>query len=264
MAKRAGLPLHRFWGAERDWVKVYGSGGSTHLTDEELAEEITGFLKVGYTVIKMKIGTNYGTEMDKDIRRIALVRDLVGKDVKIAIDANQCWDFEQAQRFAEGVAQYDPAWYEEPIHSADFEGLDKLTKICPIPVAMGESMKNHYMFETYVKMGVAHLQPVPVNLGGVREWFEIEDIAKQHGLALSSGGLPPISASYIATASEEAMVEYLTATKKEFIDKFMNVALEEKNGKFYLSSEPGLPMVPDWKLLEREGLLLGKEYFYVK
>jgi L-alanine-DL-glutamate epimerase-like enolase superfamily enzyme len=262
MAKRAGLPLHRFWGAERDWVRVYGSGGSTHLTDEELVKEITGFRKDGYTVIKMKIGTNHGTEIERDIRRIAMVRNSVGKDVKLAIDANQCWNTEQARQFAERVAEYNPAWYEEPVHSADIAGLEKLTKSCPIAVAMGESMKNHYMFETYAKAGVKHLQPVPVSLGGVREWFEIRDIAKQHGLVLSSGGLSQISASYIATASEDAMVEYLTATKKEFIDKFMKVAPEVKNGRFYLPLEPGLPLIPNWELIERAGLLLKKEYFY--
>lgn len=264
MAKRAGLPLHRFWGAEKDWVQVYGSGGSTHLTDQELAEEITGFLKDGYTIIKMKIGTNFGTEIERDIRRIAMVRSLVGKDVKIAIDANQCWNTEQALEFAELVAKYDLAWYEEPIHSADIEELEKLTKICPIGVAMGESMRNHYMFKSYARTGVAHLQPVPESLGGVREWFKIRDIAKQHGLMLSSGGLSQISASFIATASEDAMVEYLTPTKKQFMNRFMKIAPQEKDGKFYLPSEPGLSIVPDWGLLEREGLLLKREYFYVK
>jgi L-alanine-DL-glutamate epimerase-like enolase superfamily enzyme len=262
MAKRARLPLHRFLGAKRDWVFVYGSGGSTHLTDSELAEEITGYLKAGYKVVKMKIATNYGTEIARDVRRIAMVRRLAGKEVKIAIDANQCWDAKKAQGFAERVAEYDLAWFEEPVHSADLAELDKLAKTCPIPIAMGESMRNHYMFESYAKAGVGHLQPKPDGLSGVNEWFKVYDTVKQYGLTISSGGLSQLSASFIATASEDAMVEYLMPTKKEFIDNFMKLAPEEKDGKFYLPPEPGLPLIPDWELIERAGLLLKKEYFY--
>ena len=264
MAKRAGLPLHRFWGAQRDWVRVYGSGGGTNLTDEELLEEMAGFLRDGYQVVKMKIGTRFGSEIERDLRRIAKVRKLVGPGIRIAIDANQCWDAQKALDFAKRAAEYELAWFEEPVHSADFTELSKLTKLSPIPVAMGESMRNHYMFEEYAKLGVAHLQPIPSSLGGVRDWFAIREIARARGRALSSGGLSQISASYIATASEDAMVEYLTPTKKEFISRFMKLVPEEKNGKFYLPDVPGLPIVPNWEKIEAAGLLVKKEYYYAE
>jgi L-alanine-DL-glutamate epimerase-like enolase superfamily enzyme len=263
MAKKANLPLHRFWGAGRDWVHVYGSAGGTGLTDPELVKEISDLINDGYSVIKMKIATDFGKDVERDVRRIAMVRDLVGKDVKIAIDANQCWDAGQALEFAKRVAEYDLAWFEEPVHSADFDELAKLTKDCPIPVSMGESMRTHYMFEEYAKLGVAHLQPVPSNMGGIREWFQIRDIAKEYGLTFSSGGLSQITAAYVATASEDAMVEYLTPIMRSFV-ALMQVAPQEREGKFYLPSQPGLPVAPDWKLLEKLELLLAKEYYYSK
>ncbi|TCL62544.1 L-alanine-DL-glutamate epimerase-like enolase superfamily enzyme [Hydrogenispora ethanolica] len=263
LAKRAGLPLHRFWGAERDWVHVYGSAGGTGLTDAELESEITSLVQEGYSVIKMKIATNFGTEVERDVRRIAMVRKLVGEKIQIAIDANQCWDAQTACRFAERVAEYDIAWFEEPVHAWNFGELGKLTKICPIPVSMGESMRTQYMFEEYAKLGVSHLQPVPSSMGGIREWFRIRDIAKEYGLRFSSGGLSQITGAYIATASEDAMVEYLTPIMKSFV-ALMKLAPEARDGKFYLPSEPGLPVDPDWNLLEREGLLRKKEYFYSK
>ncbi len=261
MAQKAGLPLHRFWGADRDWVQVYGSAGGTNLTDKELSEEIAGLLEDGYTVIKMKIATNFGTEIERDIRRIAMIRKLVGEDIKLAIDANQCWDAKQALEFAERVSEYNLAWFEEPVHSADFDELGKLIKACPIPVSMGESMRTHFMFEEYAKLGVAHLQPVPSSMGGIREWFRIRDIAQEYGLTFTSGGFSQITASYVAAAPDTAMVEYLTPIMKSFA-AIMKVAPEEKNGKFYLPSKPGLSVELDWKLLEKRGLLLKKEYFY--
>jgi L-alanine-DL-glutamate epimerase-like enolase superfamily enzyme len=263
MAKKAKLPLHRFWGAARDWVHVYGSAGGTGLSDQELADEITGLVEDGYSTIKMKIATNFGSEIERDVRRIGMVRKLVGKEVKIAIDANQCWDARQALEFARRVVEYDLAWFEEPVHSADLEALGALTKLCPIPVSMGESLRNHYMFEQYAQLGVAHLQPVPSNLGGIREWFQIRDIAKKYGLTFTSGGFSPLTAAYVATASEDAMVEYLTPIMKSFV-AIMKVAPEEKDGKFHLPLQPGLPVDLDWELLENKGLLLTKEYYYSK
>lgn len=261
MAKRAGVPLHRLLGAERDWVAAYASGCGTHLTDEEMEKEVGRFLDDGYTVFKMKAATDFGADLDRDIRRVAKVREMIGPDRKLAVDVNQLWKAEEALGFAKRIEPYDIYWYEEPVHSHDMEELEKLTKQCSIPISMGESMRNRYLFYTYAQAGVKHLQPVSSNMCSISDWMYVRDLAKERGLMFTSGGYGHVTASLIATADEDAMVEYLYPIH-HYVWELMELRPEEKNGRFYLPDVPGMPISPDWKLLENQNLIAGKEYFF--
>ena len=261
MAKRAGVPLHKLFGAKRDWVKVYASGCGTGLTRQQMIQEVEGFLKDGYMVFKMKAATRFGSELDKDIERVALVREMIGPDCELAVDVNQLWDAEHALSFAKRIEPYRIAWYEEPVHSHDMEELAKLTKVCPIDVSMGESMRNKYLFPTYVECGAKHLQPIPTNLCGVRDWMYVRDLAKEHGLTFSSGGFSHLTASFVATCDEDAMVEYLYPILR-YVWEIMELRPEERDGKFYLPDVPGIPLSPDWKLIDSRNLIASRQYFY--
>lgn len=259
MAKRKNLPLHKFLGAKRDWTNVYASGCGTHLTEQQMVSEVQHFIKEGYTTVKMKIATDFGTNIDRDIERVRIVRELIGPDCKLALDANQLWNAAEAYDFAKRVEQYDIAWFEEPVHSYDFEELEKLTQISPIPIAMGESPRCAKVMYAYVKAGVRQLQPIPSNLSGVQEWLQAKDLAEKYNLELTSGGFSHITASYLATSAEENMVEYLAPIMRTFYD-IMELRPEERDGKFYLPSEPGISVSPDFRMLKRTGSLAAIEY----
>jgi len=261
MAKRAGLPLHRFWGAQRDWAKIYASGGGTNLKEDELITEISGFAKDCYDTIKMKVAKNFGSELETDIKRIALVRKIIGPDIKLAVDANQCLNVKEALNFAKRIADYNIAWFEEPVHSADLRSMKELVEKCPIPISMGESERNFYGLRELVNNGITHLQPVPSNLSSIKDWMDTRDLAANNKLTFSSGGFSPITASYIATASDEAMTEYLFSVIKPFTD-MMKKAPEIRNGCFYLPLEPGLPVQPDWQKLRDKNYLHNIYYYY--
>jgi L-alanine-DL-glutamate epimerase-like enolase superfamily enzyme len=261
LAKRAGLPMHRFFGATRDWVNVYASGMGTNLTWKQMVEETEGFIRDGYTTFKMKIATDFGSSLDHDLKRISEVRRMIGDKAELAIDANQLWKADDALRFIERAKEHNLAWFEEPVHSHDIEELEKLTKVCPVDVAMGESMRNHYLFYAYAQAGVRHLQPVASNLGGVRDWMAVRDLAVKRGLRLTSGGFSHITASYVATAPEDTMVEYLYPIMRYFWE-LMDIRPEEKDGKFFLPAEPGLCVSPDFKALEKMDKIQTKQYFY--
>lgn len=259
MAKRKGLPLHKFLGAKRDWVNVYASGCGTHLSEQQMVKEVQQFIKEGYTTFKMKIATDFGADLNRDIERVRIVRELIGPDSKLALDANQLWNAKEAYEFAKRVEKYNIAWFEEPVHSYDFEELEKLTSMSPIPIAMGESPRCAKVMYAYVKAGVKQLQPIPSNLGGVQEWMQAKALAKKYNLELTSGGFSHITASYIATADEEDMVEYLAPIMRTFYD-IMDLRPEEKGGKFYLPSEPGISVSPDIHLLIKMGCIAAIEY----
>ncbi len=261
LAKMAGQPLHRYLGAEKDWLYAYGSGAGTSLTDEQMTKELEGFLKDGYKTVKMKIATNFGADLDRDIRRIALAREVIGPDIGLAIDANQYFQAEAALEFIERAAKYQIEWFEEPVHCCDFEGLDWLSKRSPVPIAMGESMRNHYMFREYLRCGVKHFQPCPSNMAGIREWMEIRDMAKENQITLTSGGLPYMASALIATADETARQEYL-APVEDMQREFLSVKWEIKDGRFILPDIPGMPFVVDLDYMRKKCLILRKDYYY--
>ena len=259
MAKRAGLPLHTFLGAKRDNVKAYASACGTNLTLDETVAELEGFLDQGYDVFKIKVAGNFGADLAFSKEKIKVARETIGPKCQLAIDVNQIWDAEQAMRFYDMVAQYDLAWYEEPVHSHDFTELRKLTKMCPIPIGMGESVKNYYMLEEYVYCNVGQLQPIPTNLCAVRDWLRARKLAYDKGIQFTAGGVSQLTASYAASGREEDMVEYLTPIMQPLND-YMKRHPEEKNGRFYLDNEPGAGFEPDLDLMRNKGIIAQVAY----
>lgn len=260
LAKEEGLPLHRFLGAERDWAAVYASGMGTNLTIPEMEKQVQEFIDDGYTTFKMKAATDFGSRLEWDLERIGIVRSMIGEHARLAVDVNQLWKAEEALEFAKRIEKYDIAWLEEPVHSYDMLELEKLTRESPIPIAMGESPRCYYPMESYVKAGVAHLQPIPSNLSSVQEWLDTQALARRHGLELSSGGLSHLTASFIATGLEEDMVEYLKPVVGPLYDLMEKRPREEK-GRFYLPLEPGISMSPDIAALERRKVFSSVCYY---
>lgn len=252
MAKRRNLPLHRFWGARRDKVEVYGSGGGTHLNLDETARELAAFVANGHRVVKMKVGSEFGQDIQRDVKRVAAARRELGKGIKIAIDANQCWTSSEALDFANRVAEYEIAWFEEPVHSADLVAMREVAARCPFPVAMGESERSFYGFRDMASIGVQHLQPPPHALPSVSEWMQVRDLCLSQEITLSSGGYSPVTAAYVATAPEPVLTEYLAPLLKDFCDTLSQKPNLE-DGWYVLPEQPGLPVKPDWDVLRREG-----------
>ena len=260
LAKEAGLPLHRFFGADRDWAGVYASGCGTNLTIQEMEEEVKSFIDDGYTTFKMKIATDFGSKLDWDLERVRIVRSLIGDKARLALDANQLWKAEEALDFAGKVEKYNIAWLEEPVQSYDMLELEKLIKESPIPIAMGESPRCYYPLECYVRAGVSQLQPIPTNLSSVEDWMKARDLARANQLEFTSGGYSHLTASFIASGAEEDMVEYLVPVMRPLYE-IMELRPEERDGRFYLPQEPGICMSPNIKKLEQAGVFATKIYF---
>ncbi len=260
LAKEAGLPLHRFLGGDRDWVNVYASGCGTNLTLQEMEQEVQSYIDAGYTMFKMKIATDFGTRLDWDVERVRIVRSMIGDQARLALDANQLWKADQALDFARKVEKYNIAWLEEPVQSYDMTELAKLTSVSPIPIAMGESPRCYYPMESYVRAGVSQLQPIPTNLSAVEDWMKTRKLARENQLEFTSGGYSHLTASFVASGTEEDMVEYLVPVMRPLYE-IMELRPEEKDGKFYLPDEPGICMAPNIKKLEQAGIFASKTYY---
>lgn len=261
MAKREKKPLHRFLGAQKDWAAAYKGGGSLLSDDEELTEDMVRYVEEGYKTVKFKVGSDWGKNMDRDAVRMEKVRAAVGPDIQIAVDGNQVWNVEEALRFAEMIRPYNPAWYEEPVHSHDMNAIRELREKVNMRIGYGESMRNYFAFETYAEKGVDHLMPLVGRMSKMSDLLKIRDLARENGLLFSSGGTIWINAVFGALYDESEMLEN-HEPMTEPIGECLLVKPEEKNGRIYLPDMEGSPIRLNIEKLEKEGTIESVKYFY--
>ena len=194
LSRRAGQPLHRYLGAQKDWAAAYKGGGSLLSSDEDLVADMQRYVSEGYNTIKFKVGSDWGKDMKRDALRFEKVRKAVGDQVEIAVDANQVWNVEEALTFAEMIRPYQPAWYEEPVHSHDMNAIRAVKEGTGMMIGYGESMRNAFAFETYAEKGVDHLMPLVGRMSRMSDLLVIRDLARNNGLRFSSGGTVWITA----------------------------------------------------------------------
>jgi L-alanine-DL-glutamate epimerase-like enolase superfamily enzyme len=145
VAKIAGLPLFRLLanrfrgGVFDDKVFVYAAGGYYYPEKDlsALQKEMQGYLDLGYSVVKMKIG---GAPLPEDLRRIEEVLKILKSSDQLAVDANGRFDLRTAIAYAKALAPYRLRWYEEPGDPLDFELQAKLANHYPGPMASGENL----------------------------------------------------------------------------------------------------------------------------
>jgi L-alanine-DL-glutamate epimerase-like enolase superfamily enzyme len=210
----------------------------------------------GFSCIKMKVGMHFGKNIKGDVERVKFVRSLIGKDVRLAVDANQIWTVQEALAFIREVEDQDIAWFEEPVHSAGLTDIACLSAQTAVSLSFGESERSGKVFPELKKAGVTHLQPSPSHLAGVGEWLEVRDLAQRSGMALSSGGFSLYTAALVATASDTALVEYLYPLADGLREYFSEHPLLDK-GCFILPDITGIPVRIDWDRLERKHKILA-------
>jgi L-alanine-DL-glutamate epimerase-like enolase superfamily enzyme len=185
-AKALGVPLYRLLGPAHERVAVYGSGGWTHYTDQELVREQMRFVERGFTRTKMKVARDFGRAEKEDVSRLAAVRKALGDDVTLLVDANNGYYAKQAVRMAEAFKDYDVGWFEEPVLADDIPGLARIAKAISIPVATGEHEYTRFGFRDLITAGAADvLQPDVGRVGGVTEWLKIAHLAAAFNLPVA-------------------------------------------------------------------------------
>ncbi|WP_418359852.1 enolase C-terminal domain-like protein [Sphingobacterium detergens] len=257
-ARRRNLPLYRYIGGNRNSVKIYGSGGGTNYTMQQLEKEVALFLDAGVDCYKMKIGKDFGTNLAADIERVKYVRKLTGKDMRVAVDVNQIWSCAEVFRFLDAIGEDELAWLEEPIHSAAYDQIEELCKRTSVPVAYGESERTSKIFPMLANCGIKHLQPVPTQFGGIKEWMEVRDLCADRNLQLSSGGYSLYSSFLMTTAKETGMIEYLYSLMYG-LEKYFLIRPSLENGQFHLPESDGLPVRINWDYCLKENKVLREQ-----
>lgn len=196
-ARAAGVGIADLLGRRRDTVRAYGSGVNLHYSQDELLAQVQRWIDAGFSAVKIKVGK---PDLREDVERVAAVRDLLGPDRGLMIDANQRWDLGTATTAMESLAAFDPAWIEEPLRADDLAGHAQLARRIDVPIAVGENLHTTYRFEEFLRAGAAQIvQPNVVRVGGITPFRRIAALATEHGAALHPHLLPELSGQLALT-----------------------------------------------------------------
>jgi L-alanine-DL-glutamate epimerase-like enolase superfamily enzyme len=193
-AKLLGLPLYRLLGAAHDEVAVYGSGGFTSLTDEELGAQLGGWAHdQDIPRVKMKIGTAWGSAETRDLQRVERARAVIGEAAELYVDANGGYGRKQAARLAQRFADLGVTWFEEPVSSDDLDGLHEIRGLTGLDIAAGEYGYDPVYFERMCAAGAVDVLQADVSrCAGVTEWLRVAAVAAAHGLQISGHCAPAL------------------------------------------------------------------------
>lgn len=183
------------------------SPGWLGYSDEKLVRLAQEAVADGFKLIKLKVGAN----LQDDIRRMGLARAAVGPDIRIAVDANQRWEENEAISWITALKEFDPWWVEEPTSPDDLLAHAAISAgIAPIKVATGEHMQNRIMFKQLIQVdGAQVIQIDACRVAGVNENIAILLMAAKHGIPVCphAGGV-----GLCETVQHLAMFDYIAVS----------------------------------------------------
>lgn len=242
-------PVHRLLGGFRDKVPVYAAGGyyQQGKTSEELAKEILDFVEIGYRHVKMKVGAwVFGVSMQEDVKRVKAVRDAIGGDIELMLDANNAWDAKSAIRFIKAVERYEPYWFEEPVMPDDFAGSAEVKNATSVFIASGENEYTQWGARDLIKSRcIDVLQIDPGVCGGFTPIMKAAALAEAEHIWFAPHGGHVLGAIPVAAAPNGMIVESYPTSKWRPV-----VPIEPGHPETVLLEEPN-PVEKGWITMYR-------------
>ncbi|HTJ44598.1 MAG TPA: enolase C-terminal domain-like protein [Kofleriaceae bacterium] len=194
-------------GPARTEVPVYASGGFTSRTLDELEREVASYAQAGHTRVKIKIGRDPSSDLD----RVKVARAALGPDRALMVDANGAYDRKQALLMAEQFAAHGVVWFEEPVSSDDLEGLKLLRDRAPagMQIAAGEYGYDSFYFRRMLDASAVDvLQADATRCLGTSGFLRADALCDARGLPLSSHCAPALHAHAGAAAVRLVHLEH--------------------------------------------------------
>jgi len=177
-AKTLKVPVWKMFGVCHQRVPLYGSGGWLSYSLEELLDEVRRYVGRGFQSVKIKVGS---PEIQRDLERLARVREAVGPRLRIMMDANQGLSLPAALELARAAQPLNIAWFEEPLSRTDYDGYARLRQQAGMSIATGEREFDLVTLRELIRRAAIDLwQPDLLRLGGVEAWRASAALAQAH------------------------------------------------------------------------------------
>jgi L-fuconate dehydratase len=228
----------------RDGYPAYTtSAGWLGYGDDEIRQRCREGIEAGWSHFKIKVGAS----VEDDVRRCALVREEIGPDRRLMLDANQRWDVDEAVARMRELARFDPWWIEEPTSPDDVLGHAAIARtIAPIRVATGEQCQNRVIFKQLLQAdAIGFCQVDACRLGGVNEVLAVLLMAAKSGIPVCphAGGvglceyvqhLAIVDYLCVSASLEDRVVEYVDHLHEHFVDPVVI-----RGGRYVVPDAPG-------------------------
>lgn len=251
-AKVAGLPLATMIGGFTERVNIYIAGGyyAEGKGLKELAAEMEAYVGYGAKAVKMKIGA---LPMAEDAERVRVVREAIGPDVKLLMDANCAYRAYEAIQFARVVEPYDVFWFEEPVQPDDIDGYAAIAARTTIPIVGGENEYTKYGFRDFIHgSGAPIIQADGTNCGGVTEFMKIAAYADAHGRDMAPHGEQQIHIHLLSAIPNGLLLEFYPVEYDPMrAQKYQTPLLLNDDGTVSVPTAPGAGLEWNTKQMER-------------
>ncbi|WP_207454000.1 mandelate racemase/muconate lactonizing enzyme family protein [Desertivibrio insolitus] len=204
-ARREGRSVIDLLGRRHERQPVYGSGVNLHYSLEELVAQAERWVAAGHRAVKMKVGK---PDLAEDLDRVRAVKEVLGPDREVMVDANQRWGLDHATTAGQALGELGVSWLEEPLRADDLASHRELRKRIDVPIAAGENLHTVHRFRDWLDAGAVDVvQPNIVRVGGLTPFLAIAELARERGATLAPHLLPELSAQVAFTLPETTWVE---------------------------------------------------------
>ncbi len=242
--RRQGVSLANAYGKTSDRIRAYQTGLLLETTADDLVDEAKAIYASGVKAVKMIAGK---PRLEEDVERIRLVKESLPSDATLMVDALQRWDYRTALRAVEHIAEFEPAWLEDPLDHRDVAGYRRLAARSPIPIATGESLFRADDFRALVEAGVPYIVGELERVGGFRQWMRLADIAASGSAVFLPHIYPHVSAQLTAALNQrEVWWEYVP-----WFNGLTQRGFDIHDGYLTVSDRPGSGFDPDPEAIER-------------
>lgn len=245
VGKALGKPVAHLLGASTDRVPTYASEG-LWLTDDlgALAREAEELVGCGFRAVKLRLGRPRPAD---DLEAVRVVRDTVGPEVTLMVDANQGWDADYTIRIGRKLERFDLYWIEEPIPHDDLAGHARIAAALDTPLASGENVYSPQGFRDAIEQRAFDiLMPDVERVGGITGWMRTAALAEAWNLPVCSHLFPESSVHVVAAAPTACFLEHMPWGSDLFQEQ-----LELVDGLVRVPERPGLGFTWDEAAIQR-------------
>ncbi|WP_310619856.1 mandelate racemase/muconate lactonizing enzyme family protein [Flexibacterium corallicola] len=243
--RRNGIPLHLAAGGAHGSIPVYSTeSGWLNMSEKELVHEAKQDIKRGFTATKIKVGK---PSIYEDVCRLSAIRQAVGPDFQIMIDANQGLTLPDALRRARAFEALNLTWIEEPLPADDVLQHKQLAAHTSTPIAIGESLYSLSQFKDYLHSQACSIVQVDVaRIGGITPWLKVAHLAQAFNVPVSPHFLMELHLPLVCAVPNGRWLEYIPQ-----LTPITKSSVSIKEGHAYPSAVAGHGIEWDWEAIEQ-------------
>ena len=243
-ARRLNVPLWTLLGGFDAKVPCYAGGIDLDFPLDKLLAQTDDNLGKGFRAIKMKVGRK---RLSEDVARVKAMREHLGEDFPLMVDANMRWTADEAIRAARAFQPHAPVWLEEPTIPDDVEGHARVVREGGLPVATGENLHTLYEFKQMIAANaVTFPEPDVTVCGGVTGFMKVARLAEAFNLPVTSHGAHDITVHLLAACPNRSYLE----AHGFGLDRYIAHPLQIRDGFAIAPDRPGHGIEFDWKGLD--------------